>query len=137
MRGLLQLWIETPGYHPHRDARPLGWSALAAPIELKLLVSTGLHTNFHSCSKHYGMGFLNKSIAAYLREFHNRTLPTLVPTEGPRKELDSNAFRESACRFARRRYAPVLAVAAQPGDAPGLGCGRTWNRSYMRRQDGT
>ncbi len=43
MRGLLQLWIETPGYHPHRDARPLGWSALAAPIELKLLVSTGLH----------------------------------------------------------------------------------------------
>ena len=55
-------------------------------------VSTGFHANFHSYSKHYGMGFLNKPIAAYLRKFHNRALATLVTTEGLRKELDSNGF---------------------------------------------
>jgi hypothetical protein len=72
---------------------PLGWSALAAATKLKLPVSTGFHTNFHSYSKHYGMGFLRKPIAAYLRNFHNRALATPVPTEGLRDELDCYGFR--------------------------------------------
>ena len=45
---------------------PLGWSALAAATQLKLPVSTGFHTNFHSYSKHYGIGFLKKPIASGL-----------------------------------------------------------------------
>ena len=92
-RGLLQLWrSKRPDIVHIVTEGPLGWSALAAAVELKLPVSTGFHTNFHSYSKHYGMGFLNKPIAAYLRKFHNRALATLVPTEGLRKELDSNGF---------------------------------------------
>ena len=92
-RGLLQLWrLKRPDIVHIVTEGPLGWSALAAAVELKLPVSTGFHTNFHSYSKHYGMGFLNKPIATYLRKFHNRALATLVPTEGLRKELDSNGF---------------------------------------------
>ena len=91
--GLLQLWrLKRPDIVHIVTEGPLGWSALAAAVELKLPVSTGFHTNFHSYSKHYGMGFLNKPIATYLRKFHNRALATLVPTEGLRKELDSNGF---------------------------------------------
>ena len=92
-RGLLQLWrLKRPDIVHIVTEGPLGWSALAAAVELKLPVSTGFHTNFHSYSKHYGMGFLNKPIATYLRKFHNRALATLVPTKGLRKELDSNGF---------------------------------------------
>lgn len=92
-RVLLQLWRLKRSDIVHIVTEgPLGWSALAAAVELKLPVSTGFRTNFHSYSKHHGMGFLNKPIAAYLRKFHNRALATLVPTEGLRKELDSNGF---------------------------------------------
>jgi glycosyltransferase involved in cell wall biosynthesis len=72
---------------------PLGWSALVAPTKLELPVSTGFHTNFHSYSKHYGIGFRNEPIAAYRRNFHNRALATLVPTEGLCRELESYGFQ--------------------------------------------
>src|SRR5262249_32070061 len=39
---------------------PLGWSALAAARSLKLRVSTDFHTNFHSYSRHYGIGWLSR-----------------------------------------------------------------------------
>ena len=59
---------------------PLGWSALAAAVKLKIPCSSDFHTNFHSYSKHYGIGWLKKPIAAYLRRFHNKASCTLVPT---------------------------------------------------------
>jgi glycosyltransferase involved in cell wall biosynthesis len=72
---------------------PLGWSALMAAANLNLPVSTGFRTNFHSYSKHYGTGFLKNPIAAYLRNFHNLALATLVPTESLRHELECQGFR--------------------------------------------
>ncbi len=67
---------------------PLGWSALSAARDLKLPVCTDFHTNFHTYTQHYGIGWLRKPITAYLRRFHNRALATLVPTHGIRRELE-------------------------------------------------
>lgn len=59
---------------------PLGWSALTAARKLNLPVISEFHTNFHRYSGHYGVGWLKRPIAAYLRKFHNRADLTLVPT---------------------------------------------------------
>ncbi|MGE0557641.1 MAG: glycosyltransferase family 4 protein [Burkholderiales bacterium] len=72
---------------------PLGWSALAAAAKLRLPVTTDFHTNFHSYSAHYGVGWLKTPITAYLRKFHNKALSTLVPTESLRLELAALGFR--------------------------------------------
>ncbi len=66
---------------------PLGWSALSAAAKLRLPVATDFHTNFHSYSEHYGVGWLKKPITAYLRKFHNKAQRTLVPTASLRDEL--------------------------------------------------
>jgi glycosyltransferase involved in cell wall biosynthesis len=72
---------------------PLGWSALQAALKLKLPVSSDFRTNFHAYSKHYGVGWLQKPIAAYLRKFHNRTAITMVPTDAMRGELAAMGLR--------------------------------------------
>jgi len=72
---------------------PLGWSALQAAHKLKIPVSSDFRTNFHAYSRHYGIGWLQKPIAAYLRKFHNRTLLTLVPTDAMRRDLSALGFR--------------------------------------------
>jgi glycosyltransferase involved in cell wall biosynthesis len=88
-QALVRLWaVKRPDIVHIVTEGPLGWSALAAAHKLKLPVSTDFHTNFHSYSKHYGIGWLKRPIAAYLRKFHNRALCTMVPTEGMRRELE-------------------------------------------------
>src|SRR5919106_1699482 len=72
---------------------PLGWSALSAALALDVPVSSDFHTNFHTYTSHYGIGWLKKPVTAYLRRFHNRTLATLVPTSDLRDELDRLGFR--------------------------------------------
>lgn len=58
-QGLIRLWtLKRPDIVHIATEGPLGWSALMAAAHLNLPVSTGFHTNFHSYSKHYGMGFL-------------------------------------------------------------------------------
>lgn len=59
---------------------PLGWSAVAAARSLGIPVTSGFHTNFDRYSRHYGIGWLQPILAAYLRSFHRRTRATLVPT---------------------------------------------------------
>ncbi|MDD3353750.1 glycosyltransferase family 1 protein [Zoogloea sp.] len=66
---------------------PLGWSALSAARKLGLPVISEFHTNFHRYSGHYGVGWLKRPIAAYLRKFHNRADLTLVPTNALAAEL--------------------------------------------------
>ncbi|MCK6393791.1 glycosyltransferase family 1 protein [Zoogloea sp.] len=66
---------------------PLGWSALTAARKLRLPVISEFHTNFHRYSGHYGVGWLKRPIAAYLRKFHNRADLTLVPTRALCGEL--------------------------------------------------
>lgn len=71
---------------------PLGWSALEAAAKLRLPVTSGFHTNFHSYSQHYGIGWLKKPILGYLRKFHNRTQATVVPTAQLRRELEGQGY---------------------------------------------
>jgi glycosyltransferase involved in cell wall biosynthesis len=59
---------------------PLGWSALAAARRLGIRVASDFHTNFHTYTRDYGLGWLARPVAAYLRKFHNRAACTMVPT---------------------------------------------------------
>ncbi len=93
-QALLRLWAKLRPDIVHVVTEgPLGWSALAAASKLKLPVTTDFHTNFHSYSAHYGVGWLKTPITAYLRKFHNKALSTLVPTESLRRELGALGFR--------------------------------------------
>ncbi|WP_087448197.1 glycosyltransferase family 1 protein [Sulfuriferula sp. AH1] len=92
--ALVRLWqLKRPDLVHIATEGPLGWSALAAAHKLRLPVSTDFHTNFHSYSQHYGVGWLRRPILAYLRKFHNKACVTLVPTEGIRRELQTHGYR--------------------------------------------
>lgn len=73
---------------------PLGMSALSAARKLGIPVISGFHTNFHSYSRYYGLGLLESLISAMLRNFHNKTDCTLVPTQALRSELEAFGFRQ-------------------------------------------
>jgi len=93
-RALLRLWsAQRPDVVHIVTEGPLGWSALQAAAKLKLPVISDFRTNFHAYSAHYGAGWLQRPILAYLRKFHNRTHATLVPTKSLRAELDGLGFR--------------------------------------------
>lgn len=66
---------------------PLGWSAVAAARELKLPVTSDFHTHFEQYSEHYGIGWLKRPVAAYLKRLHERTDVTFVPTRTLAHEL--------------------------------------------------
>lgn len=92
-KTLEQLWsLHRPDLVHIVTEGPLGWSALQAAVKLKLPVSSDFRTNFHAYSRHYGVGWLKRPIASYLRKFHNRTLLTMVPTEAMRAELAAMGF---------------------------------------------
>jgi len=92
-QALLRLWaIKRPDIVHIVTEGPLGWSALAAAFKLRLPCSSDFHTNFHSYSKHYGIGWLKKPIAAYLRKFHNKASCTLVPTRSMFEELERHGY---------------------------------------------
>jgi len=87
-QALCRLWaVDRPDIVHIVTEGPLGWSALAAARKLRLPVSTDFHTNFHTYTKHYGVGWLKRPITAYLRRFHNQALCTMVPTDTLRDEL--------------------------------------------------
>ena len=105
-QALLRLWAtRRPDIVHIVTEGPLGWSAMAAAAKLKLPVATDFHTNFHSYSAHYGVGWLKTPITAYLRKFHNKALSTLVPTESLREELEEMGFRNLRV-VARRVLSP-------------------------------
>jgi glycosyltransferase involved in cell wall biosynthesis len=92
-QALLRLWaLQRPDLVHIVTEGPLGWSALAAAVKLKIPCSSDFHTNFHSYSKHYGIGWLKKPIVAYLRKFHNRASCTLVPTSAMREDLEKHGY---------------------------------------------
>ncbi len=91
---LLRLWQkERPDVVHIATEGPLGWSALAAAKKLGIPASTDFHTNFHSYTRHYGVGLLKWPIAAYLRHFHNKAACTLVPTHELQKQLADEGYR--------------------------------------------
>ena len=92
-QALLRLWsVKRPDVVHLVTEGPLGWSALAAAVKLKIPCSSDFHTNFHSYSKHYGVGWLQKPILGYLRRFHNRAGCTLVPTKSLRADLSKLGY---------------------------------------------
>ncbi len=72
---------------------PLCSSAIAAARALGIPVSSDFHTNFHIYSKHYNLGWLQKTVTTYLRNFHNRTDSTLVPTRELREVLERDGYK--------------------------------------------
>lgn len=90
---LLQLWKQhRPDIVHIATEGPLGWSAMSAARKLGIPIATDFHTNFHNYSKHYGMGWMNKPIAAYLRHFHNKTDCTIVPTAELQQKLQQEGY---------------------------------------------
>lgn len=85
---------------------PLGWSALAAGRNLGIPVATDFHTNFHTYTRDYGMAWLARPVAAYLRSFHNRAGCTMVPTREIAEEL--GALRFERLRVVGRGVNPVV-----------------------------
>ena len=91
--ALVKLWtLQRPDVVHIATEGPLGWSALQAARKLKLPVSTDFRTNFDAYSRHYGLGWLQKPISAYLRKFHNLAQCTTVPTLALRNTLAANRF---------------------------------------------
>lgn len=90
---LLRLWSEQRPDVVHLVTEgPLAWSALAAARRLGLPVVSDFHTNFHQYSRDYGLGWLYRPIAGYLRGFHNRTDATLVPTAALQADLTEQGY---------------------------------------------
>lgn len=93
--ALLRLWrAKRPDIVHISTEGPLGWSALAAAKKLGIPVSSEFHTNFHNYSKHYGIGWLKKPIAGYLRNFHNKADCTIVSSPEMEKTLDKLGIRK-------------------------------------------
>jgi glycosyltransferase involved in cell wall biosynthesis len=72
---------------------PLGMSALRQAEKLNIPVVSGFHTNFHSYTSHYHLGFLSRLILSHLRNFHNRTKITLVPSKDLQEQLQQECFK--------------------------------------------
>jgi glycosyltransferase involved in cell wall biosynthesis len=71
---------------------PLGHAALNAARRVSIPVVTGFHTQFHQYSRHYGLGLLTQPIVNTLKNFHNRSDATLVPTSALRAQLNEAGF---------------------------------------------
>lgn len=92
---LIELWTQRRPQIVHIATEgPLGWSALRAARHLGLPVVSDFRTNFHAYSRHYGLAWLRRPIASYLRSFHNRTHATMVPTAALRQELQAMGFQD-------------------------------------------
>ncbi len=92
-RALLAQWTrQRPDLVHVATEGPLGWSAVQAARKLRLPVSTDFRTNFHAYTQHYGMGWLRKPMAAYLRRFHNLADCTMVPSADLLAELSAQGF---------------------------------------------
>ena len=131
-RALVKLWsLRRPDVVHVATEGPLGWSALQAGRHLRIPVTSDFRTNFHAYSKHYGIGWLDRPIMAYLRKFHNQCACTLVPTEVLRRDLEAAAFQRlrvvprgvDTTRFAPAHRSDALRAAwgAGPGDLV-MGC---------------
>lgn len=92
---LIRMWsLRRPDVVQVVTEGPLGWSAVAAARKLRLPVITEFHTNFHSYSRYYGMGWLKQPVEAYLRRFHNKGDLCLAPTAELAAQLGERGVRK-------------------------------------------
>ncbi|BBL70414.1 glycosyltransferase family 4 protein [Methylogaea oryzae] len=93
-RHLMRHWAsQRPDVVHIATEGPLGWAALKAARRLGIPVTTSFHTQFHQYCRHYGLGWLRRSVSGYLRHFHNNALCTLVPNESLRDLLQTDGYR--------------------------------------------
>lgn len=71
---------------------PLGWMAVSTARRMGIAICSDFHTNFHSYSRHYGVGVFASIVSRYLRALHNRTDCTLVPTAEMQASLETLGF---------------------------------------------
>lgn len=91
---LVKLWsVRRPDVVQIVTEGPLGWSALGAARKLRIPAVTEFHTNFHSYSRYYGVGWLKQPVEAYLRRFHNKGETCLVPTRALADKLGRKGVR--------------------------------------------
>ncbi|WP_230970988.1 glycosyltransferase family 4 protein [Nitrogeniibacter aestuarii] len=91
---LTKLWsVRRPDVVQIVTEGPLGWSALGAARKLRIPAITEFHTNFHSYSRYYGVGWLKQPVEAYLRRFHNKGEMCLVPTRAMADKLSRKGVR--------------------------------------------
>lgn len=132
---LRRLWqVERPDIVHIATEGPLGESALRAARALGLPVSSDFRTHFDAYADHYGIGFLRRPIAAWLRHFHNRCDVTMAPTEALRGTLATQGYRGlqvltrgvDTTRFQPSRRSPALRESwgAGPDDPVVLHVGR-------------
>ena len=90
---LKRLWQERPPLVIYIATEgPLGWGAMKVAKKLDIPSVSGFHTNFHSYSEYYRIGWLKKVTLRYLRYLHNNTCATLVPTQCQQTQLQELAF---------------------------------------------
>ena len=94
---LKKIWrAEQPDLVHVATEGPLGASAITAARSLGIPVTSSFHTNFHSYTRHYGLGPLHHLVLWWLRHVHNRTARTFAPTESLCAELAALGFRDLA-----------------------------------------
>lgn len=71
---------------------PLGWAALKAARTLNIPVTSSFHTNFHRYCKYYRVDWLRGLVTRHLREFHNQTVLTMVPSVLLRQALEDEDY---------------------------------------------
>jgi len=72
---------------------PLGWGARRAARRLGIPISSSFHTNFHTYSGHYASAWFRSATLRVLRNFHNGTSVTLVPSGDVVRSLTAAGFR--------------------------------------------
>jgi glycosyltransferase involved in cell wall biosynthesis len=92
-RTLTRLWsANRPDIVHVVTEGPLGWSAVSAAHRLGVAVTSDFHTHFEQYSEHYGIGWMRRPIAAYLRRLHRRTAATFVPTRALARDLGRHGY---------------------------------------------
>lgn len=76
--------VTTPG--------PLGWAALRAARGEGIARSADFRINFHAYCGHYGLGWLEPVVLAYLRRLHGMANLNFVPTAELQRELAGHGF---------------------------------------------
>lgn len=112
--------VATPG--------PLAWAAVRAARQLGLATSSDFRTNFHQYSRYYGLGLLAPVVEAGLRQLHNRTQRTFVPSRSAYRQLAAQGFRHlqllgrgvDAERFSPAWRCEALRAEWQAGKGPVL-----------------
>lgn len=71
---------------------PLGYAALRAARSLQIPVISDFHTHFDQYTNYYPLAKLTVLAERYLRNLHNQTLLTLVPTQELAEQLSAKGY---------------------------------------------